>query len=140
MAAAILLIRPLAGIVGLIGFPASWGERGVMAFYGIRGVGSAYYLAYALNRERFPDPEYLWSVVALVILISILMHGATVTPVMRRLDYQVQARSAPAGRIDRVLAAGTVAGASAGSHAGADPGVEADENAALADAADERSQ
>ena len=57
-----------------------------MAFYGIRGVGSAYYLAYALNREAFPKPEYLWSVVGLVILLSILMHGATVTPVLRWLD------------------------------------------------------
>ena len=85
-AAAILLVRPAAGLIGLIGFPASWRERGVVAFYGIRGVGSAYYLAYALNREAFPKPEYLWSVVGLVILLSILMHGATVTPVLRWLD------------------------------------------------------
>ena len=144
-AAAILLVRPLAGIVGLTGFAGSWGERGVMAFYGIRGVGSAYYLAYALNREAFPDPEYLWSVVGLVILISILMHGATVTPVMRRLDHHVRARSAPVGRIDRVLSPGTtgrssVAAALADSNAEAAPGVEAEDIAALADAAEERSR
>lgn len=86
-AAAILVIRPLSGIVGLIGFSGSWAERSVMAFYGIRGLGSAYYLAYALNREAFARPEYLWSVTSLVILVSILLHGATVTPVMRQLDH-----------------------------------------------------
>ena len=85
--AAILVIRPLSGIIGLIGFPGSWGERSVMAFYGIRGVGSAYYLAYALNREDFGRPEYLWSVTGLVILVSIFLHGATVTPAMRQLDH-----------------------------------------------------
>jgi sodium/hydrogen antiporter len=94
-AAAILLVRPAAGIIGLIGFPAWWSERAVTAFYGIRGVGSAYYLAYALNREAFPNPEYLWSVVGLVILISILMHGATVTPVLRRLDRHSRKRQLP---------------------------------------------
>jgi sodium/hydrogen antiporter len=95
-AAAILLVRPAAGLIGLTGIPVSWSERGVMAFYGIRGVGSAYYLAYALNREAFPHPEYLWSVVGLVILVSILMHGATVTPVLRQLDRHTRRRPASA--------------------------------------------
>jgi sodium/hydrogen antiporter len=85
--AAILVIRPMGGILGLSGFPASIAERTVIAFYGIRGVGSAYYLAYALNRESFARPEYLWSVTSLVIVVSIFLHGATVTPVMRQLDH-----------------------------------------------------
>jgi NhaP-type Na+/H+ or K+/H+ antiporter len=61
-------------------------KRCVIAFYGIRGVSSAYYLAYARVREAFTRPEYLWSVAGLTILVSILLHGTTVTPVMRRLD------------------------------------------------------
>ena len=84
--AAILIIRPVTGVLGLIGARGSWPERFVIAFYGIRGVGSAYYLAYALNREAFAMPEYLWSVAGLTILVSILLHGTTVTPVMRGLD------------------------------------------------------
>ena len=43
-------------------------KRCVRAFYGIRGVSSAYYLAYALGREAFTRPEYLWSVGGLTIL------------------------------------------------------------------------
>jgi NhaP-type Na+/H+ or K+/H+ antiporter len=57
-----------------------------MAFYGIRGVGSAYYLAYALTAADFERPNYLWSVVGLVIIVSIVLHGTTVTPVMNWLD------------------------------------------------------
>ncbi|MDW6023532.1 cation:proton antiporter [Mesorhizobium sp. BAC0120] len=85
-AAAILLIRPVAGALAFIGFPRPWDERAVMAFYGIRGVGSAYYLSYALNHGSFSRPDYLWSVTSLTILISIILHGMTVTPVMRYLD------------------------------------------------------
>ena len=41
----LLVIRPLAGLIGLAGFRAAWGERVTIAFFGIRGVGSLYYLA-----------------------------------------------------------------------------------------------
>jgi NhaP-type Na+/H+ or K+/H+ antiporter len=85
-AAVILLARPVAGWISLLGFAGSRLERAVMAFYGIRGVGSAYYLAYALGAEEFGDAEYLWSVLGLVILVSIVLHGTTVTPVMSWLD------------------------------------------------------
>lgn len=82
----ILLVRPLAGWIGLVGSGLPKGERAVMAFYGIRGLGSAYYLAFALGRHPFDHQDYLWAVVGLIVLVSILLHGTTVTPVMRRLD------------------------------------------------------
>ncbi len=86
-AAAVLIIRPIAGWVALLGLRRSRLERGVMAFYGIRGVGSAYYLAYALGAAgEFENPKYLWSVVGLVIAVSIVLHGITVTPIMHWLD------------------------------------------------------
>ncbi|WP_062117572.1 cation:proton antiporter [Aureimonas sp. AU40] len=85
--AILLVIRPLTGLVGLLGHPADGRERLTLAFFGIRGVGSIYYLAYGLNHiEGVQDGERLWAIVGLVILVSILMHGLTVTPIMRRLD------------------------------------------------------
>ncbi|TIL77333.1 MAG: sodium:proton antiporter, partial [Mesorhizobium sp.] len=39
----LFVVRPLAGWVGLIGFPASSREKAVIAFFGIRGLGSFYY-------------------------------------------------------------------------------------------------
>jgi sodium/hydrogen antiporter len=85
-AGTLLIVRPLAGWIGLLGFPGSRLERWVMAFYGIRGIGSAYYLAYALNAEVFEASDYLWAVIGLVMLISIILHGTTVTPCMTYLD------------------------------------------------------
>jgi NhaP-type Na+/H+ or K+/H+ antiporter len=83
----LLVVRPVAGLVGLLGHRADWTERLTLAFFGIRGVGSIYYLAFGLNHmEGVEGAERLWAFVGLVILVSILMHGLTVTPVMRQLD------------------------------------------------------
>ncbi|MGF7162959.1 NhaP-type Na+/H+ or K+/H+ antiporter [Rhodoligotrophos appendicifer] len=82
----LLVVRPLAGLVGLIGLEATWTEKLTLAFFGIRGVGSFYYLAYGLNHMEVADGERLWAIVGLVVLLSILLHGLTVTPIMRQLD------------------------------------------------------
>ncbi|MEI5668446.1 cation:proton antiporter [Bosea sp. CCNWLW174] len=83
----LLVIRPVTGLIGLIGHDANWTERLTLAFFGIRGVGTIYYLAYGLNHMGVVEGgERLWAIVGLIILMSILMHGITVTPVMRLLD------------------------------------------------------
>ena len=85
--AILLVVRPVAGLIGLIGHGASGTERLALAFFGIRGVGSIYYLAYGLNHMgNVEGSERLWAVVGLIILMSILLHGITVTPAMRGLD------------------------------------------------------
>lgn len=85
-AAIILLVRPVTGLIGLSGFRATRSEKLTLAFFGIRGVGSFYYLAYGLNHLELGEGHRLWSIVALVVLFSILLHGLTVTPVMRLID------------------------------------------------------
>ena len=80
------MIRPVTGLIGLAGHKAEMGEKLTIAFFGIRGVGSIYYLAYGLNHAEIAGGERLWAIAGLVILISILLHGLTVTPVMRLLD------------------------------------------------------
>jgi NhaP-type Na+/H+ or K+/H+ antiporter len=86
--AIILVVRPIAGLIGLAGLPAAGSEKLTLAFFGIRGVGSLYYLAYGLNHMALAESEQLWAIVGLVVLLSILLHGLTVTPVMRLLDRQ----------------------------------------------------
>lgn len=85
---AVFLVRPLVGWIALAGLRRSPLERGAIAFFGIRGLGSVFYFAYGINHGQFDQPTRLWGAIALVILISILLHGTTVTPVMRRLDRQ----------------------------------------------------
>jgi NhaP-type Na+/H+ or K+/H+ antiporter len=84
----LLLVRPVAGWIALLGYPADRGERMTLAFFGIRGVGSIYYLAYGANHMPIAQLERLWGIVGLVVLCSVLLHGLTVTPIMRSLDRQ----------------------------------------------------
>lgn len=84
--ATVLFIRPLAGMVGLAGSPHPLEERVAIAFFGIRGLGSFYYLAYALGQVEFEHAETLWVTVSLVVLLSVLLHGVAVTPAMVYVD------------------------------------------------------
>lgn len=92
----VLVVRPLSGAIGLLGSPSPAGDKAVIAFYGIRGLGTFYYLAFALGRENFAQPEILWVTASMTVLISIVLHGVTVTPVMRALDAR---RTAASGRL-----------------------------------------
>ncbi|WP_230532522.1 cation:proton antiporter [Microvirga roseola] len=92
---AIFLVRPLIGWLSLVGRHQRSDEKAVISFFGIRGLGSAYYLAYGLGHAPFDEADLLWSTAGLIMLISIVLHGTTVTPVMRRLDRKRQERGQP---------------------------------------------
>ena len=91
----VFAVRPAAGMLGL-GFRRKTcrigdhvltsGERLAISFFGVRGVGSLYYLAYATRTADVPDAQVLWSTVAFTIALSVLVHGVTATPVMRWLE------------------------------------------------------
>jgi len=83
----LLLVRPLAGWLGLLRGKTGPRERIALSFFGIRGIGSLYYLSYALGKGEFGDQaEWLWGFVGLVVALSIVIHGATTSPLMNRLD------------------------------------------------------
>jgi NhaP-type Na+/H+ or K+/H+ antiporter len=56
-----------------------------MGWFGIRGIGSLYYLFYALN-HGVPEAlaRQLVPLVLTVVAVSIVVHGISVTPLMRR--------------------------------------------------------
>jgi sodium/hydrogen antiporter len=85
---ALFVVRPLAGWIGLIGTDPPPDEKAAISFFGIRGLGSIYYLAYALHHAKFEDANLLWSTAGFIILVSIVLHGITVTPAMRHLDHR----------------------------------------------------
>ncbi|MFH8791710.1 cation:proton antiporter [Streptomyces sp. NPDC017941] len=89
----LLVIRPLAGWAGLFGGVLGGWERWVVAGYGIRGIGSLYYLAYALGQQDFLVPQReLWAVVTFTVLVSVVLHGLTAGPVVLRLDRRATAK------------------------------------------------
>lgn len=82
----VVAIRPLTSLVGLIGTRLHIKEKLAVSFFGIKGMGSFYYLAFALEQRFFPKNEELWSILSFTVLLSILVHGLTATPVMKRLE------------------------------------------------------
>ena len=88
----VLLVRPLAATVALGGLG---GGRVMMAFYGIRGVGSLFYLSYALSKQDFALVDELWAAVGLAVLVSITVHGLSAGPAMKAHDRRKRPRPDP---------------------------------------------
>ncbi|PZX17018.1 sodium/proton antiporter (CPA1 family) [Palleronia aestuarii] len=82
----IVVIRPGAAWVSLMGSRLRGRDRLVVAVYGVRGIGSIYYLCYAGSHIEFVNEDQLWSLVGLTILLSTLLHGFTVGRAMDKLD------------------------------------------------------
>jgi NhaP-type Na+/H+ or K+/H+ antiporter len=84
--AMLFVVRPLIAWLSLRGAPGSRGEHAVIAFFGIRGIGSFYYLAYATAAATIPQAAQLWALVGFVVVVSVVVHGVSATPVMQWLD------------------------------------------------------
>ena len=92
-----LVIRPLATLLTLRHTSLSKMQRTFIAWFGVRGISSVYYLAYALSHGvSGPTAQTLMDVTLVVVTISIVVHGVSVTPVMRR--YSARRRTRPATR------------------------------------------
>jgi NhaP-type Na+/H+ or K+/H+ antiporter len=82
-----LVLRPLAVLLGLIGTGVGRTQRGLMGWFGIRGIGSIYYLMYAISHGvDEPVAGQLLSVTIAVVVASVIAHGISVTPLMQRYE------------------------------------------------------
>lgn len=90
----LLVIRPLAGWLSLTPGKTGTRDRAVIAFFGVRGVGTLYYVAYALGHATFPGEGRIWGIAGLVVVGSIVIHGIGATPIMAALDRR-RSRAAP---------------------------------------------
>ena len=80
-----VVIRPAATLLTLFRVPLSRPQRAFIAWFGVRGVGSIYYLAYALSHGvHAPAGRMLADVTLVVVAGSIVLHGISVTPLMQR--------------------------------------------------------
>ncbi len=79
----LLVIRPLSVAIGLSNSSASGNQRLLIGWFGIRGIGSLYYLMYAIN-HGLPSglADELTSLTLSVVVTSIVVHGISVTPLM----------------------------------------------------------
>jgi sodium/hydrogen antiporter len=84
--ALVVLVRPLTAWLSLRGGPGAPGQKRAIAAFGIRGIGSFYYLAYATDSAGFPEAPQLWATAGFVVVVSVIVHGVAATPIMQRLD------------------------------------------------------
>ncbi len=88
-----VVIRPLATMLTLVRTPLSRAQRAFIAWFGVRGVGSVYYLAYALSQGVPAEAaQTLADITLVVVATSIVVHGVSVTPLMRRYSARTGAR------------------------------------------------
>ncbi len=80
-----VVARPLSVLLALVGSGSPMRLRGMTAWFGVRGIGSLYYLMYAIE-HGLPEPLALQLVqmTLIVVTLSILVHGTSVKPLMER--------------------------------------------------------
>ena len=81
----ILVARPVSVMVGLLGSDTGMRLRGMAAWFGVRGIGSVYYLCYAINHGLPAGlARELSHITIVVVMVSIVAHGISVTPLLNR--------------------------------------------------------
>jgi len=101
--AALLLfvIRPLSVWLGLLGEPPARAPRRLLAWFGIRGIGSVYYAVYVAGFDvPYGQAVDLLSCICTVIAASIIVHGISATPLME-LYQRRRGRAARAALSDK---------------------------------------
>jgi sodium/hydrogen antiporter len=82
----VFVVRPLAGYVAMWGAGLHVLQRLSISFFGIKGIGSFFYLSFALMETDFAQSREVWSLTAFTVLISLLSHGSTATHSMRKIE------------------------------------------------------
>jgi NhaP-type Na+/H+ or K+/H+ antiporter len=78
-----VVVRPIGAFLLLVRTPTTRIQRGLMGWFGIRGVGSLYYLAYALNHGVEGDAAATACALTVsVVAVSIVVHGVSVQPLV----------------------------------------------------------
>ena len=86
--ALILIIRPALGWLTLGGTVLEGKARFVVGAYGVRGIGSIYYLGYATSHLDFVNEGQLWATIAFTILASTIVHGLTAGAAVELVENQ----------------------------------------------------
>jgi NhaP-type Na+/H+ or K+/H+ antiporter len=77
------IIRPVGVWLSMLGSSLPGKTRSLMGWFGIRGLGSIYYLTYALGEGFTGEPaEQIFWITFTVVVISIIIHGISAFPLM----------------------------------------------------------
>lgn len=73
----LLVVRPVVGWLSLLGTDLTSRDRWIVGFFGVRGIGSIYYVAYAAGHIEFINEGPIWALVAYTVFASAVIHGLT---------------------------------------------------------------
>ncbi|WP_310448101.1 cation:proton antiporter [Thiobacillus sp.] len=80
-----MVARPVSVMASLLLTRTSWPMRGMVGWFGVRGIGSLYYLMYAIQHGLPEDLAMeLIQLTLIAVSLSILAHGTSVKPLMSR--------------------------------------------------------
>ena len=91
----LFVVRPLAAYASIAFSNFHLKEKLAISFFGIRGMGSIFYLAFAFKEMSFQYVDALWAIAAFTILISVIIHGLTATPIMKYLKNNIEKEKTP---------------------------------------------
>ena len=78
-----VVARPVSVMIGLAGTGTAWKIRGLSAWFGVRGVGSLYYLMFAIQHGLQETMALqLIQLTLVVVTLSIVLHGTSVKPLL----------------------------------------------------------
>lgn len=92
----IFVIRPLGAWMSMLGSSIHPTGRWLFGWFGIRGVGSLYYLTYAFG-EGLKDQvgEQIAWITYITVIISVILHGITATPLMNWYEHHIKEKLLP---------------------------------------------
>ena len=80
-----VVARPLSVYLSLAGTNTTWKLRSMIGWFGVRGIGSIYYLMYAIQHGLDKThANQLTQITLVVITLSIVVHGTSVKPIMEK--------------------------------------------------------
>ena len=84
------LIRMLPVAISLIGSGIDWKTRWFIGWFGPRGIASVLYLLMVIGTLKMEGLEYALSIIALVVILSVLLHGVSAVPLVKKYSRSLQ--------------------------------------------------
>ncbi|MCU1289600.1 MAG: sodium:proton antiporter [Acidobacteria bacterium] len=86
------VIRPLATQIFLWKTPTGIWQRLMLGWFGVRGIGSLYYLSYVLNHNLNKNASDVISLTISVVALSILIHGISTQPILNLYERAISSK------------------------------------------------
>ena len=90
----LFVVRPVGVWISMLGSRSPAPILGLFGWFGIRGVGSLYYLCYAFGKGlKGETGEQIAWIIYITVIISVILHGISATPLMKWYERHIKGNS-----------------------------------------------